>query len=181
MTKPSTPSTTPELSRPVDVGHLEEGEEIAEKVTANVEERAALARRFDLQAVDRLDADLRLLRRGRDIEVSGSLRAEAIQTCVVSLDPLPVTIELDIIQVYDPDVRPTGEFDELLEVNDEDPPEPLVDETVDVGELVAERFGLALDPYPRKEGATVDPRYLAGGDKDQARESPFAVLKALKR
>lgn len=155
---------------------------MVERISATPEECAALARRFELQQVDRLEADLTLLRRGRDVLVTGNMVAEAVQTCVVSLDPLPVTIAAELSQAYDPDVRDAGEFDELLDADDEDPPEPLRDETIDVGELVAERFGLALDPYPRKEGAAIDPRYLAGDDDEApVRENPFAALKALKR
>lgn len=179
-----TPTFRSEFSRPVDVGHLDDGEERVEDIAADADERAALARRFDLQALDRLEARVRLVRRGRQVLAEADLEAEAVQTCVVSLDPVSATVRHSFEQVFDPDVRATGEFDELVDVDDEDPPEPLVDKTIDVGELVAERFGLELDPYPRKPGATVDPRYLAPeteDDDESPRPGPFAALKALKQ
>lgn len=172
-----------EFERRVDLGHLEDGEERRESIAATAEERAALARRFGLEALDKLEADVRLVRRGTQVLVEASVVADAVQTCVVSLDPVAAHLRFDVSQLYDPDVRESGEFDDLLNVDDDDPPEPLIDEIIDIGELVAERFGLALDPYPRKPGATVDPRYLAQeADEDEdARPHPFAALKRLKQ
>ena len=171
---------TPEFARPADVSRLEDGEEMHESIAANAEEMMRLADRFDLQEISRLEAEIDLARSGRQVEVEASFRAAVVQTCVVTLDPVPATLEERFVQVYDPDVRPTGEFDEPLSVDD-DPPEPLIDETIDLGEMVAERLGLALDPYPRKEDATVDPRYLARDEGEAERTGPFAALEALKR
>lgn len=179
---PSNPRT--EFSRPVDVGHLEDGEERIETIEADADERAALARRFDIEALDRLQAEVRLIRRGRQVIAEAHFDADLVQACVVSLDPVPAAIRHDFEQIYDPDVRASGEFDELIDIDDDDPPEPLVDETVDIGELVAEHFGLELDPYPRKPGALVDPRYLApenAEEEEEERPGPFAALKALKQ
>lgn len=179
------PNTSrPEFSRPIDVGHLDDGEERTETIEADESERAALVRRFGLEGLDRLWAEVRLERRGRQVVAEARIEGDATQACVVSLDPVPAVIRQRVEQVYDPDVRDTGEFDELIDIDDDDPPEPLVDETVDIGELVAERFGLELDPYPRKPGATVDPRYLAPEateEDEDDRPGPFAALKRLKQ
>ena len=56
----------------------------------------------------------------------------------------------------------------------------MVDERIDLGEAVAERFGLALDPYPRKRGAVLDAAWTVDGTgTGEAGESPFATLKNL--
>jgi uncharacterized metal-binding protein YceD (DUF177 family) len=170
----------PEFHRPVDVGRLEDGDYRVEQISATAEEREALARRFALDSLGRLDAKVDLLRRGRQIVAMAHMEADVVQACVVSLEPIAASLAVDFVQLYDPDVRENGEFDELLDVDDDDPPEPLVDEQVDIGELVAERFGLALDPYPRKPGASIDPRYLAEPEPE-SRTNPFDVLKSLKR
>jgi hypothetical protein len=47
---------------------------------------------------------------------------------------------------------------------------PYEAETIDLGEATAEQLGLALDPYPRIDGATVP---TIDDDEDQ---SPFAIL-----
>lgn len=173
-----------EFSRPIDVGHLDDGEERTETIEAEEPERAALVRRFGLEALERLVAEVRLERRGRQVVAEARIEGDATQACVVSLDPVPAVVHQTVEQIYDPDVRDTGEFDELVDIDDDDPPEPLVDETVDIGELVAERFGLELDPYPRKPGATVDPRYLApeaAEEDEDEKPGPFAALKRLKQ
>lgn len=183
MTRPASPIPGPEFSRPIDLGHLDDGEERNETIAATPEECAALARRFGLEALERLEARVRLVRRGGQVVAQAAIVADAVQACVVSLDPVPAHLEFEVSQPYDPEVRETGEFDELLDVEDDDPPEPLIDDTIDIGELVAERFGLALDPYPRKPGATVDPRYLAPEEDagEEERPHPFAALKRLKQ
>ena len=59
MTKPA--EAPPEFSRLLAVNRLGEAVEIRE-ITATAEERAALARRFELLALDRLEANLRIER-----------------------------------------------------------------------------------------------------------------------
>ena len=65
----------------------------------------------------------------------------------------------------------------LIDLDAEDPPEPVVDGGVDIGEVVTEHLALALDPYPRREGARMRVGDWAGSEGDS---SPFAVLKSLK-
>lgn len=184
MTRKHSQPLGPEFARPVELHHLEDGEERFETIAASPEECAALAGRFGLESLERLEAGIRLVRRGTQVLAEADVVADAVQTCVVSLDPVPAHLRFRFTQLFDPDVRESGEFDELLDVEDDDPPEPLVNDTVDVGEMVAERFGLELDPYPRKPGATVDPRYLAPEEapqEDDAKPHPFAALKRLKQ
>ena len=154
--------------------------ERVEEIAANDEERAALRTRFDLARLDRLEARIRLLRNGRQVVAFVRLDVEAAQTCVVSLEPVPADMTLDFEQAFDPDVRVSGEFDELLAVDDEEPPEPLIDETVDLGELVSQRLGLELPPYPRRPEARIDPRHLDTAP-DRPPDNPFAVVGARKR
>ena len=187
MTKTKNQKPGLEFTRPVDLGHLDDGEDRVETIAPTPEERAALARRFNLEALENLEARVRLMRRGTQVLAEATVAADVVQACVISLEPVPAQLRFTIAQLYDPDVRESGEFDDLLDVADDDPPEPLIDDTVDIGELVAERLGLELDPYPRKPGATVDPRYLApeedgeGDGANEERPHPFAALKRLKQ
>ena len=43
-----------------------------------------------------------------------------------------------------------------LDAEGPDSPETFSGETIDVGALAEEFFGLAIDPYPRKEGVSLD-------------------------
>ncbi|MEM7122688.1 MAG: DUF177 domain-containing protein [Pseudomonadota bacterium] len=172
-----------EFSRPLETGDLEDGDEGIRHLVADDDERAALRARFDLLSLDSLEADLRYRRDDRIVEVSGRLQGNLTQTCVVSLEPVAETVDEDFVRRFDPDMA-VSEDDELdLTVDDlldEAVCDPLVDDTIDLGEVVAEQLGLAINPYPRKEGAQIDPRYAARATEDDEETNPFAVLKKLK-
>ncbi len=137
---------------------------------ADETQRARLAERFSIPALESVNARLEAYREDSgDVVVSGSLEATAQQVCVVTLEPFPTSVEAAFRRRYT--ASPIDP--ELPEQPDEDT-EPLTPE-LDLGELVAQEFGLALDPYPRAPGATLDSRYREDG------ESPFAVLRQLKR
>ena len=159
-----------EFSRPVPLAGLEEGGDMRLVLAADAAERAALARRFGCAGIASLRADVRLARHGRRVTATVALAARARQVCVVSLAPFEVTVEERFETVFDPDLRPGERGIE------DDEAEALVGDSVELGEPVAQRFALALDPYPRKPGAVLDPRY-AGDDRGN---HPFAVLGRLK-
>jgi uncharacterized metal-binding protein YceD (DUF177 family) len=171
-------STLPELSRPVSLEGLRPGENEVE-VTANAAERAALARRFGLVAIDRLEAVLRLTRLPRSgrFRLQGELSADVVQTCVVTLDPVPAHIETPFEIVYERSGAAADAAEVVIE--SEDQPEPLFTDVIDLGEVVAEELALALDPYPRSPGAT------AGWSDNETPSgkaaSPFDALAVLKR
>ena len=58
----------------------------------------------------------------------------------------------------------------------DEPPEPLVGGTIDLGALATEFLLLGIDPYPRKAGAEFAP---PKAEDDGAH--PFAALEALKK
>jgi uncharacterized metal-binding protein YceD (DUF177 family) len=169
----------PEFSRvfavEVDMGAGDEARTFA--IEANEPERAALARRFGLLALDSLTATGRIevFRRGRRARLTATLKAEATQSCVVSLAPVPARVEDTFSVTYDREAKPDAlelEFD----VNAEDPPDPLPEKGIDVGEAVAEHLGLALEPYPRAPGVKVE----LPSDPTEPRLSAFSVLNRLK-
>ncbi|MCW5690545.1 MAG: DUF177 domain-containing protein, partial [Pseudolabrys sp.] len=55
-------------------------------------------------------------------------------------------------------------------------PEPLTGNSIDLGAIAAEFLVLAIDPYPRKEGAQFAPPAVEKGGN-----YPFAALTALKK
>jgi uncharacterized metal-binding protein YceD (DUF177 family) len=127
-------------------------------------------------AVPKLVAKLKVSPDGRGgAEVAGRLEAKVRQTCVVSLDPFENRISepIDIRFAPASTARLAGG---TIDVGLENPPDPLVDGTIDLAAVVAEYLTLAIDPYPRKPGAVFKPPKL-GRNKG---ESPFAALKKLK-
>ena len=76
--------TAPEFNRPVPLDTLgEQPRELA--VSATAEERAALARRFGLLGLDRLEANLAIARNGDEVRVAGTLRAPPCSTVRLGL------------------------------------------------------------------------------------------------
>jgi uncharacterized metal-binding protein YceD (DUF177 family) len=150
------------------------------RISANPEERAALARRFDLIGIDRLEAAFSLTRAGGGvIHVTGTLEAAVTQSCVVTLAPVPAKLaETFSADFADVDRRRSPDID--LDFEAEDPPEPIRNGHIDLGELAAEQLALALDPYPRAPGAAIpaelSPGEEAGAGTDRS-VNPFSILK----
>jgi uncharacterized metal-binding protein YceD (DUF177 family) len=167
---------TPEFSRPVDPETISESLRHLE-IGADEAERAALARRFGLERIDRLGARLRLQRRAGIVHADGHVEAAVVQACVVTGDPLPASIDAPFSVRYVPDAFAPSE--EELELSAEDCDTlPIENGAIDLGELAAETLVLALDPFPRSEGA--DSALRDSGLLDEAEPSPFAALKVLK-
>lgn len=169
-----------EFSCPFTIADLGEGEARL-AIEAGPRECERLARRFELVSIGSLAARLDLsLNPAGEIDVSGQLAAEVIQTCVVSLEPAPARLAEDFSLRYAPGAREPIE-DLSFGPGDEEPPEPLCGHTIDLGELVAQQLALALNPFPRAPG--VRSRAAAAGSPEAGVDAagPFAGLSALKR
>lgn len=151
-----------EFSRTIPVDRLRRGV-VSEHIDANEHERQALAERFELEAVGRLTADVRLeaLPNGM-VRVSGRLEAAVVQTCVVSLESVPADVSENFSALFAPPEMIGDEdgdieidFEALAEAED-DLPEPIVNHRIDIGELAAQHLSLALDPYPRAPDAAFE-------------------------
>jgi uncharacterized metal-binding protein YceD (DUF177 family) len=169
-----------EFSRPLAPDHVPpEGTSV--HLAASAAECRLLARRFELIDLTRLEGDIRVLPVGgtETIQVSGHVSADVVQSCVVTLDPVPAKVEADFDRLFSRDVPYEAEGE--VEIDPEaEAPEPLVDGMLDLGELLAEELSLALEPYPRSPDAD---RLLAEQEADQAKErrSAFASLDSLRR
>jgi uncharacterized metal-binding protein YceD (DUF177 family) len=172
-----TPRIQPEFARPIaadSVGSQTQHREIV----ADAAERAALARRFGLLSLDRLSATLELRRQaGEVIRLTGRLIGDVVQSCVVSLAPVPAHIEADFEASYAAAELPAVDLDPL----DHDVPEPLIDGEIDLGEAVAQQLAIVLDPYPRAPGAALPAGDFAGAGEQTGKKRPFAVLETLKK
>ena len=141
----------PEFSRRVELARLGSHEAVY-PIAAKPAERDALARRFDLLSLDRLDADVRLNRlAGGIVRVSGRLNAEVVQACVVTLEPVATRLDLQFTVLY----GPADECDDVVIDLETELIEPFDGDAIDIGEAVAQQLALALDPYPRAAGASI--------------------------
>ena len=171
----------PEFSRTVRVDTIGAAPRSL-SIEAGEEERAALAARFDLLAIDRLAAEAELTRSGETVRAQGMLRAEVTQSCVATGEPVPETIEEAFAIEFRP--QPTaGEPDEEIELSEGELDVVFYSgASIDLGEAVAETLSLALDPYPRAPDAGEALKQAGVKDEEQAKaeSSPFAGLAALK-
>ncbi len=189
-TPPARQTPRPEFSRVFAIEpHMGFGADAtAFKIEAGPEERAALAARFGLISLDGFTAEGRLevFEGGASARLEGHIRAEVVQACVVTLEPVAAHVEDDFTLLYAKAAASgTGagreaEVEVEAEAGDEDAPEPLPAGGIDIGEAAAECLGLALDPYPRAPGADEALAALTKGEAAEEPESPFSVLGRLK-
>ena len=151
-----------------------------ERIEATEEECAALAQRLDIVAIKHFAADLALQRArgGTVVEAAGTLEADVVYTCVVTLEPFESHIRDRFTSYFArPDQIPKPENED---VEDERAPEPIgPGGEIDLGELAAQHLSLALDPYPRKPGAVFNPPRLEE-PAPSPKKNPFIVLAGLK-
>jgi uncharacterized metal-binding protein YceD (DUF177 family) len=168
---------TPEFSRTVRIDTLGEGGRTI-GIEADTGERAALAKRFGLLALDRLTAEAELRREGDIVFAEGRISAAVVQACVASAEPVPAEIDEPFGLRFVPEAEAAGEEIEL-DANDFDTID-YAGNAVDLGEAVAETLLLSLDPFPR--AANADAVLKAAGvlSEDEVVTGPFAALKGLK-
>lgn len=168
-----TGASPPEFSRRVPLARLGP-EPFRQEIAAGEAECAALARRFDLVAVDRLAAVVELVRPGQRpdrILLRAAFDAAFVQSCVVTLDPIPGAVSQHFELIYGP---PELEEEGAGGAEDDAAFEPLVGEAIDIGEAVAQEFALALPPFPRSPDAD-----LAATPPIADEPGPFAALARL--
>lgn len=173
--------TQPEFSRTARIDTLGSAPRTL-SFGATEQERAALAARFELVAIDRLSAEAELTRTGETVRARGTLSADVIQSCVASGVPVPAHVEEDFAIEFRPQLA-GGTPDEEIELSEGELDIVFYSgSAVDVGEAVAETLWLALEPFPRAPEAE-EALKEAGvkSEEEAARESsPFAGLAALK-
>jgi len=167
--------TAPEFSRLERIDTIGEGErEIS--VTATESERAALAERFGLKAIERLEGVFRVRRDAGGIVARGNVQASVVQSCVVTDDPLPVTLDEPVALRFVAEGEPEADEIEL----DEDALDTMSFDgaAIDLGEAAAETMALALDPFPRGPNAAAVLREAGVISEEEAK--PMGALAGLK-
>jgi uncharacterized metal-binding protein YceD (DUF177 family) len=170
-----------EFSRPFALDSLPPGG-IAVALKASAEERRALAARFDLVRLDSLEGEVRIERAdaGTLVHVAGRLEADAVQSCVVTFEPVAAKVEADFDRLFSRALP--AETQGEVEIDPEaELPEPLPHPgKLDLGEILAEELSLALDPYPKAPGADRLLAELQPGGRGEA-DRPFSVLASLRK
>lgn len=178
----------PEFSRIVNTDE-QVGKKNKIEIEANEKECTALAERFELIAINSLKATLTITTAGNgEVTLRGPMHADIIQRCVATLEPVPEIVEDEVEVLFSPHISEDdlpSNPDDLDDLSEEelmallDQPEPLVDGKIDVGEVVSQFLAVAMDPYPRKDGAKVAD-VVKSEDDEEERPNPFAKLAGLK-
>jgi hypothetical protein len=165
-----------EFSRIIDIRHIDDKPIV---LTATPEECLALARRFGIVSVGPMSATLTLTRDGPVIRANGRLQAAIVQSCAISADDLPVTINEPLTLRFVPAVGDKAPTEDEIELTEEDCDEiEFSGERFELGEAVAQSLALAIDPFAT--GPNADLVRKAVGLLDENATGPFAALAALK-
>lgn len=151
-------------------------------IEADAAQRAALAEEHGLISVESYRAELLVASWKRNgVKISGRVEADITQACIVTLEPVEAHIDEPVEALLLPEDSKLGRqgFDGggeiLLDAEGPDSPETFSGDTIDVGALAEQYFGLAIDPYPRKQGASLN----AGSETEPAENEFQQKLRSL--
>lgn len=147
------------------------------RLSADEAARHALMARFDLAALDNLDAEISLKHEADAVIATGRFTASLAQFCIATHDPVPAKLD-EVIHIQFI-AEPTSNGEVELELAPEDCDTMFHDgQTIDLGEAVAQSMGLALNPYPRSPEA--EKILKAAGVKSEEDVVPVGALAGLK-
>ncbi len=156
---------------------------LAVMVTATPAQRTEIALMLGLPSVEELKGNFTLTPAKRGLLlVTGTVTASIHQTCVVTLDAFETSVneqvELEFIPADKavPTMQSVAKPTPEQEMEDNDPPDLIIDGHIDLGAVTVEFLALGLDPFPRKPDAEFN--YVDPADE---KENPFAKLIKLKR
>ncbi|MBM4437830.1 MAG: DUF177 domain-containing protein [Actinobacteria bacterium] len=165
----------------IDVATLGDDEERF-AFDATPDELKALAKRFQVQALEDLHADAAVRAiGGGGARARVTFHASVLQSSVVTLEPVRSRID----EAFEVEFLPRAEGADGQEADSEDgqdlealePPGEVTDGRFDLGEMIAEYLSLAIDPYPRQAGEEFGEWHDAAPDGGTQKEGPFAALK----
>lgn len=151
------------------------------KVSLDEPTRAALAESLKLTAIDSFDATMTIVPLRGGIRAQGRLVARIVQPSVVTFEPVTQDIDEAVDRVFLPEAhahKPTPGSEVFVDLEDDDFPDHIAGPEVDLSALLVETLALAIDPYPRQPGESLD---SLGLNKDGEDSGPFAGLARLKK
>ena len=168
---------TDDFAHRLPLNQIRDGERI--ELSADEEERARIADRLGLRALNRVDAHATLERKGEVVRARGRLKASLCQSCVVTDEPVEASVDdpFDIVFLPEP---VSGESQDEVGLAGADCDVVFHDgSAIDLGSAIADSLALGLDPYPRSPGA--EAALKEAGVLSEAEAGPFAALAKHKR
>lgn len=160
-------------SEPLRLHHIGAG--VQRRLKPDAEAIKRIVRALDLQALEMFEVDINLVPTVSGWRLDGRVMADAVQTCGLTLEPLPVRIDrkfsVQMVEASEHEADENAEID--LELDD-DSADQIEGGSLDLGQYAVEQLALSLDPFPRKPGAVFEQ------PPEPGEISPFAVLKGLR-
>lgn len=143
-------------------------------LTATKRELQILSERFDLPAVKSFRVH-GTVSGEHTLKVSAEIEAEITQTCVITLKEFDSILQTAFEELFSEkgiDFESERDFD----IDMEDEAYDIIKNCkLNLGEIISQQFGLALDPFPRSTNETFEYIEQAPGQK----QNPFKGLKDL--
>ncbi len=183
--KPQPADPRAHFRRPVRIRDIAETGMTA-TIEPDPEERAALARELGLVALDAMQMHYELKPHGQGaFLLIADWSAQAVQTCGVTLEPVPAQMEDHVtVEFWTPERWARRERDEAASPGggvfidpETEQPERIEDDEIDPGKLAVELLSVNLDPYPRLPDAGLEAHQASTGEP----AGPFAALGGLKK
>ena len=130
---------------------------------ASEKELKALSKRFDVEKIHFLKAYL-TVHPSDIVRIQGRIESSTRRECVISLDKFDEKMDEKFEVLYAD--NPPADTDEIIDTIDKG--------RIHLGEILAEQYGLALNPFPKKPG--VKNPYE---EKSESTQKPFADLQKL--
>jgi len=167
------------LDASLDVGRLPaNGGEF--NVVATPDQLTRIAKIALVSSLERLSAKFSAKPVDGGAKISGSLFAELTQPCVVTLVPVTQKIQENLNRVFltgEEHVQAAKAGSEIfVDLQDDDMPDYFSGPDLDLSHYLLEVLGLAIDLYPKAQGAELSTEQKGELSRDL---SPFSVLRAL--
>lgn len=140
--------------------------------------RRVIAKLYGLVSLDRLDAEVKLVRWHDGGQIDGRWSGSVTQNCGVTLEDYSTELKgefrVRVVPVGSLHAPDPNVVEIAFDPEADDPPDVLEDNIVDLAHYVLEELSLSIDPFPRKPGV----EFVA--PEPEVELSPFAVLRKLK-
>ena len=137
----------PEFSQVVVLADLPRGG-ASFRLAANEQERERVSKRLDVVAVNRLEGAVKIRANRAEILLAGSLSASLTRECVASLEEMAEDIAEDFEIIF---LR--GQTTPSADDDGATAPDIHEGAEFDIGDFLVQQLSLAMDPFPRKDGA----------------------------
>jgi len=168
-------SDAPEFSKFVELDALPRGGR-SFKLEASEAERKAVAKRLGAIAIDHFAGEIQIKASKDRFSLRGDVAARMRRECVATLaemnEEIDDTFEIEFTRAAEPAVSEEEDGFSL------ETPEFHGEPEFDLGEILVQQLSLAMDPFPRKDGA----RSLADEFGSEGEATPFgqALAQAIK-